>query len=658
MEGINASESCLNVPMALVDGASEEEIGFEPKESRYRNAKNAQDAEQFILGPMPPQEFLDAFLVDNGASDRTKHRLSHKYAFSAVPPRAVQASEIYEPLIAELNKTTKHRSRCPGFTFANTSLRVEHPKRLYSMKPHVCCYASKHLETVRSADIASRIDLGYAELFIEVKPTPEQDFFTDPPPTADAEARKSHQFILNIDDVDLRPVAEQALGQHIFYATEICARQHRSFCFSISLSGSCARIIRWDRAGGIATESFDIRKQPGLLCEFLWRFAQLSDADRGFDSTVDLASETEEKMFLAAITQHVKLQLDVEGDELKKAVGEHYKPGFATVIRIPIKGADDCRIHRFIVSRPMISPLWLTGRGTRGYWAVDSANSQVVFLKDTWRSPGEQEGTILRGLNGRNIRHIPTLICHGDVPQYLTECDDEIQYTKTSDYRRAPWMSEGTVGYGLKRFKGTEELLHATYDAFQAMIDAFVIDHRIHRDISAANIILVKEPESHIRKGYLIDWEVSCKLNSQNEASKPGRKGTWPFMSCRILIKSHAPQTLQDDMESLFYVVLHTSLRWLPHDLSTQALGNTLERLFYELEDLGDELLGGNGKYVNMTTGRYTNRVTFGNELIKKWIDMMMSYRNPPDDCMHGIEFPDSWRDYKNVGDFWRSFFG
>ena len=46
----------------------------------------------------------------------------------------------------------------------------------------------------------------------------------------------------------------------------------------------------------------------------------------------------------------------------------------------------ETHLRRFIVSRPMVTPLYLTGRATRGFWAVDESNDQLVFLKDTWRS--------------------------------------------------------------------------------------------------------------------------------------------------------------------------------------------------------------------------------------------------------------------------------
>ncbi len=56
-----------------------------------------------------------------------------------------------------------------------------------------------------------------------------------------------------------------------------------------------------------------------------------------------------------------------------------------------------------------------------------------------------------------------------------------------------------------------------------AMRDALEKDSRIHRDISVGNVILVKEPGTTVRRGYLIDWETSCKVDNTGAAMEAGR---------------------------------------------------------------------------------------------------------------------------------------
>ena len=55
------------------------------------------------------------------------------------------------------------------------------------------------------------------------------------------------------------------------------------------------------------------------------------------------------------------------------------------------------------------------------------------------------------------------------------------------------------------------------------MRDALAKDSRIHRDLSVGNVILVQEGDPSTRRGYLIDWESSCKVDTAGEAVEVGR---------------------------------------------------------------------------------------------------------------------------------------
>ena len=56
-----------------------------------------------------------------------------------------------------------------------------------------------------------------------------------------------------------------------------------------------------------------------------------------------------------------------------------------------------------------------------------------------------------------------------------------------------------------------------------AMRDASDKASRIHRDISVSNIILVQEVNGAPRKGYLIDWESSDKVDTDGLALERAR---------------------------------------------------------------------------------------------------------------------------------------
>ncbi|KAI0935419.1 hypothetical protein AcV7_003854 [Taiwanofungus camphoratus] len=652
--------------------------GFDPKDASARDQRYAREARKFFLGPMPVRQFLDDFLSECKDGDMPKS----EGAFKHIPKCVANEPDIYDPLIMALNGGGRGlKSRCPGFVFMNTSLRTENQGEKGSMKPDICCYLKTSIQLAKAADGGSRAQLGLAELFIEVKRAAENDFFTDPKP---GDNRANHQFILNIQDKKKLEKATKGLGQNVGYAAEILARQHRLFLFSISLSGSCARLIRWDRAGAIATEAFDLHDYPELLCEFLWRFSHSSDTARGYDTTVERVGLHEERDFKEAVTLHVKDQLGLNGNALSLAVREHYQEGMVMAVSVYDGQSKDAQVHRYLVSRPVASPLSVASRATRGYWAVD-ANLKVAFLKDTWRYAVrgmELEGTILDELRQAGVENVPNLIHHGDVPEQEI-CDDEStehdvsdgttmrgesysQCTRTDDYVASKWLCTGdseneqrkivvtphvhyrltlsTVGYALQTFRGSEELLHCTYGAFHAMLEARNKNNRLHRDISLGNIIMVKEPSSHIRKGYLIDWELSCYIDRDEEARQYERTGTWQFMSAKVLSGDKALHTLQDDMESILYVVLYCALRWGPHNVKRKTLFNTLRHLFDEAWEDDDGTSGGSGKLLNKFTRRYTKAFTFHSVPLQYWLDTVMNLNSPLPGREYE-EFRDKWED-------------
>ncbi|KAI0324551.1 hypothetical protein GY45DRAFT_1331419 [Cubamyces sp. BRFM 1775] len=632
--------------------------GLEPDVAIAHVKRRVLDSYNFTVGPMPVESFLEEFLPNTPPVD-PGGRLSSKNAFMAIPPRAEDRAHISQPLIAALNKKTKFKSRCPGFVFLDTAKRSIRQPGLGHAKPDICCFTPGHAELVREADKSSRAELGYADLFIQVNTSPADDIFMDPPVGAAA----GHDLLRELEDEsaseDAEPLSDaaRAWGLNISFATEILARQQRLFLFSISLFGSLARIYRWDRAGCVISRTFDVRLHPELLTEFLWRYSTLSDAGRGFDMSVRMATSAQEILFRDAITKQVAGQLEVTGEELDAAVSAHYQLGHILLMDVHPQGTSppESEAHHFLVSRPIVSPLRIQGRSTRGYWAVNASTGAVVFLKDTWRSSAlhELEGDVLRHLNELCARNVPGLSVHGDVLDCSMTPSEQIgsgpvQRTRTGKYADQLWACSigeqhvhvgeyihhrlvySTVGYTLHHLKGTEELLHATHDVFTAMRDALSKDSRIHRDLSVGNIILVKEPGSDIRKGYLIDWEVSDRVDDAGNALHAGRTGTWAFMSARMLSmeEEYGKHTFADDMEALVYVVLYCALIYTPHNLSIKTLTRFKERFFDDAGSFQGSTGGGDAKLANSYTRTYTSLVRFGSTALQEWINTALNHHN------------------------------
>jgi hypothetical protein len=246
--------------------------------------------------------------------------------------------------------------------------------------------------------------------------------------------------------------AQLGLGRQVSYVTEVCARQHRTFLFSIFVTPTIARFLRWDRSSVVVSVSFNYRTKPETLCDFLWRLGNMTHEQRGADISVTKASEDEETIFSQAIRVHIKAQLGSDYEQIEDELKRHYEPGTVTKIPVrkrmrvepvsadaeaehavavvelirtadtecqvrkqtgfeaknniestggeePARRADikeivkfdkDAEVTEFLVSRPVMSPLSLASRGTRAYWAVHVKNKTVHFLKDAWRTAVEE----------------------------------------------------------------------------------------------------------------------------------------------------------------------------------------------------------------------------------------------------------------------------
>lgn len=356
-----------------------------------------------------------------------------------------------------------HPSRCPGFAFRDTSERADKSNgAVGAIKPDVSVYAEKHLHALDATDSHNAAThVGLIATFIEIKA--ETDFFKDPPSNSSSSQKKrsshaQHSFVLDhIKNQIVLEYATRALGQNIAYASEVCARQYRHCCYSVSLTGCHARLIRWDRAGAIVSAAFDLHTHPEYLCQFYWYFSQMSDEERGYDLSFGAATKEEEMLFRDTIATHVKSQLstlpreasrrphghvsmDVGDGDYQEAVDSelplHYRPGGVSTILLTSPGlSTHAQPRKLLVSQPLISPMTMFGRCTRSYWAVDCTwdaqagrfRGRTVFLKDTWRYNtrefDKREGDVLHALRQGAVPNIPDVNLHEDVCSFKNVVD-------------------------------------------------------------------------------------------------------------------------------------------------------------------------------------------------------------------------------------------
>ncbi len=347
---------------------------------------------------------------------------------------------------------TGREPRCPGIAFRDTSAKADTETGVVgSLKPDVSGYAVAHLEAMESLNtIKAPTHIGLIATFIEVKAT--LDFFNDPPESSEGDAPTTHSFVLeHIKNDTNREWAEKALGQNIAYASELCARQYRHCCYSVSVTGCNARLIRWDRAGAIVSESFNLHRHPEYLCQFYWCFGKMSNFDRGYDLSVEVATHEEQELFRRVVDAHVEAQLAGAVPDLKDphvpGSDLHYEEGVVSTIHLTTPAEDgESHPRKFLVCRPLTAPLSMFGRCTRSYWAVECQLDQpsgklqgtIAFLKDTWRYSGHahdvQEGEILKRLAASKVCNIPVVKVHEDV--HVIHSADSGELVLTREFAR------------------------------------------------------------------------------------------------------------------------------------------------------------------------------------------------------------------------------
>ncbi|KAH9932210.1 uncharacterized protein B0H18DRAFT_1115904 [Fomitopsis serialis] len=365
------------------------------------------------------------------------------------------------------------------------------------------------------------------------------------------------------------------------YVAKLLKRQHRVHCFTMRVFKGQARVVRWDRAGAIVSAPIDFEKDPSLLHRVIWRYACMTEVQRGFDPTARRATEEEVKKMRNChppnewADKFRNAALDQDGwpaytitmplnDRVDQTDLQPIAPKFPREDAYANKEAYGNRSGaEFVIGKCYFASNSPTGRGTKCYIAYEVARDRLVFLKDYWRADTDsspEEGKVLEDLRKAGVQFVPTPLFRG----HVRSGDDE-QKTRMQAFLPAHPRSHikpaamkhyrlvvKEIGRPLEEHENAFYLVCALLDALQAWVKMKIM----HGDMSPRNIL--SSPTSmkrhRISIGMLIDWDL-CKTRIWH-GYECGRSGTWPFMSAGLLRNPTKRHEVADDLESVVHILV------------------------------------------------------------------------------------------------------
>ncbi|KAJ3491198.1 hypothetical protein NLI96_g874 [Meripilus lineatus] len=382
------------------------------------------------------------------------------------------------------------------------------------------------------------------------------------------------------------------------YAHKIFEHQHRNFVFSVLIYGTSVYLIRWDRAGAVATKPFSLLTDLHKLHTFLYRVGKMSRSQQGYDDTIRLANKEEAEEFMGFSTND-----PIHHKYLTEARAPHGNVP-AAVFRVDLKGYDTLEDLRLIFARPRALGRGVLGRATRGYIAYDMDNKRLVFLKDYWQPVStsyHSELDTYTKLKQAGVENIATPLGGGRLEhktitqEYLSEVQGA-SYDGREHYRFAVLE----IGIPLEEYEEPLEMVTAILDAVQAHKQAWDAGV-LHRDISCGNILILRDGSD--MRGILNDWDMcKHKCTGDGRDNPAFRSGTWLFMSALLLKFPDKPHQLSDDIESFVHVINWLILRFHVNWTTKSHLQGALHP-YTEHERTPKADVGGEMKFKELLSG-------------------------------------------------------
>ncbi|RPD57772.1 hypothetical protein L226DRAFT_163652 [Lentinus tigrinus ALCF2SS1-7] len=524
---------------------------------------------------IPYTTFMNSFVPDpRDSTEPLGHPCSTDVFKGMTKPK--NEKEMYREIPKRLNSEELLRG---GFVVVSTPHKAGCAPSS-NITPLCGIYPHDHAPEIKDASQYSLTDWSHLEITVECMPNFAADPFVH---KASANAERSAE------------ARKSALGQILSHAELVLQNQHRKHHFMIIFFGTLARIVYIDRDCMFATQRFSYVKKEAWLTEFLWRYGKLAPVQRGFDPSAQRLDPTEPLVQL----MRQKRDAAVNGETpVEPHILEAYKDSLDDKVpwwKLDVYDEDEDFSRSFVVGKPHYLASGVLGRGTRCYIAQEVLKDDqgqfklgaFMHMKDAWRVKHdeiEKEGTTLKTLNENNVPHVPTLVCHGDLPDQLTvsrakwmEFNPGQDYYPIKEHQHYRIVVQ-EIGKPLSQFKNSRELVRALADVVQAHEAAYNCGF-IHRDLSGGNILLCIDSKGNWR-GLLTDWELAKNILTTSHERQTERTGTWQFMSAHVQDNPRHVVCIADELESIFHILIFYTVRFCPHNIPDDNIGQFLYEYF------------------------------------------------------------------------------
>ncbi|TFK62600.1 hypothetical protein BDN72DRAFT_903091 [Pluteus cervinus] len=543
-----------------------------------------------VLGPMPPLEFINAFLP---APTQGRGRQSKPHDTSTFSQfLSAKASEVHQNWVDALEPYCGRT-----ITQVDTHQFPVFNENGKSFGPQVCVYHSSMKQG--SEPPPPFLDMRIVEMPIHFTTKADDPF--DDKGYIEFTPRFSEKF-----DATLGEMAQCALMQ--------LSIQYRTHVFSMLVTEKYVRFLRWDRAGVIVTRKISLTREGHLVATFFQRLQYASPCARGIDETVTTPRLSAPQAAL------IRKTLEIEADVPLLQVtisGRRFIFGNDAFFRTEFSRSTRCFKAYNLDMKP--------GEGRRG-----------VF-KDSWRfidGLGMNEFERYQKLQRAGVKNIPAVWCGEDVlgsESTLTRrmVDGALYHeTRMEDYRSARWVIGRRVFDTYRHYRqvveeldgpltscrNMKDVVTALRDASQAQAEAFDLADTIHADSSLSNVMIKYEGDQV--RGYLIDWD----LSKDTDVTAVGGVGQFKYMAARLVngryFRAADPQDHIDDMESLFHDLVYVMAYYTDIVFTPDSIG-WWKAYFNEEGKLYGMDRAGNTKVEYMKAGGSNNGRGGGNNPIK-----------------------------------------